>query len=690
MKMKINLLSQGEYGFTIEGKDAVKKLMMDKETSQIDLLVRESVQNCLDATKKDADNCIVKFDLKEFSGLKFSECIENYSYVFKNKFGMGTQSALVISDLNTTGLLGKPYRSEGDNNLYKLVYAFLKGKTNEHSGGSWGIGKTVYFRYGCGLVLYYSRTFEDGKYISKLAGTILEDQTKSERIIKDPGYCGVAFIGDEGMGRREMRSVPIYDENRIKEVLDIFGLKAYSGSQTGTSVIIPYFDSEKCLHDRRNTNPASWENDFVFSLKIAVQRWYFAKLSNHKEKKYLDVYVNGEKIELIPFFKTLQNLYNNDIDEALKIKVIANNFDVGNDTLGVFQYKLFTNEELGVLCRPDLYPDPYVLLDIDTNNNEYNNPILFYMRKPRMVVTYEDSDLNPGLKTEKGQYIIGCFVLNDEASKGNDSAGKYFKGSENANHKKWTDYKDFEICPEICSLKSKPFNTIKKQINAELNNHFGTKVLSEEKTINSKLQNELTERFLPKEGYGKHKGPSVVRKKQKKADLPSLPKPKKVRENSIYNLGFIDGMRTNVIHLYIPAFSKRKIQLLVSTTAKNYILDDWINSGMNVPFYIEEARIDSYVRNYLNQTEIKINGCCLNNSSSSFKKRITDTNGESIIKFYGECIKDTNLLGAVEIRNCIENDIYCNVEIKIRAKDPTTKVDIDIVDEHYAGGNNNE
>ena len=85
-KLKVKLLSSGDYGFTIDGKTAVKKLMMDKETSQIDLLVRESIQNSSDAITKESRWCFIKFNLKSFENIDLANCFENYREAFIEKY----------------------------------------------------------------------------------------------------------------------------------------------------------------------------------------------------------------------------------------------------------------------------------------------------------------------------------------------------------------------------------------------------------------------------------------------------------------------------------------------------------------------------------------------------------------------------------------------------------------------------
>ena len=689
-KLKIKLLSSGDYGFTIEGKTAVKKLMMDKETAQIDLLVRESIQNSSDAIKKESRFCIIKYNLKDFNNFKLSNCFENYKDSFVEKYGEGNYKALIITDLFTTGLLGEPYETpDSSNNLFKLVYAFLRGKNDQDSGGSWGIGKSVYFRYGGGVVFYYSRTFENGHYINKLAGTILEDQTSSNRLIQEnqSKYCGVGFIGDEGKGVDGMRSVPIYDENEIKEFLSVFGLKPFSGEQTGTSIIIPYFNVDSCLNDRRSEEDVYWDKDFYESLKISIQRWYFAKIMNTKERKYIDVYVDDKQVTLLPFFKKLQDLYNGDLYDATEINILAKNLDENN--LGLFRYKKFSNKELDVLTAPNHYPTPYALLDIEANiNSESNVPILFYTRKPRMIITYEDKDLSTNIRTEPGQYIIGIFVLNSKARKGDEIIESYFRASENANHKKWCNIVD-ENFPKLCGLRSKPFSIISKQIVNEINNRFSPQIQLEEKTTNTKLQKEFTEMYLPSEGYGKEKGPSVHRKKHSKTDVPKLVKPKKGAKDSIYFNGFINGKPTYTIQLNIKSKGSKKVELHVSTSSKPFTIDKWLYYGMKLPFFIDSYEIDRYFRD---KTELKLPRHLFTVDDPKFLKNVSvnDGIGSPIFIIKKDLVDEGKYLAGLTLSNETKDDIAINLILTVHPLDPFTIFDLDVFDGDENGGDSNE
>ena len=78
--------------------------------------------------------------------------------------------------------------------LNAYVYEICKPQEAEGAGGSWGIGKTVYFRIGIGLVIYYSRIVnEDGQYESRLAASFVENELSPNAMI--PVYDGMIKRG---------------------------------------------------------------------------------------------------------------------------------------------------------------------------------------------------------------------------------------------------------------------------------------------------------------------------------------------------------------------------------------------------------------------------------------------------------------------------------------------------------------
>src|SRR5690606_7699366 len=121
------------------------------------------------------------------------------------KFDNSNAKALYISDSNTVGLTGPLHIDEVvDNdygNLQKLVYEISIPQNKEGAGGSWGLGKTIYFRFGIGLVFYYSRIKKmDGEYEHRLAATMVENEEGEYTYIPsvdNKPKRGIAWWGEE-------------------------------------------------------------------------------------------------------------------------------------------------------------------------------------------------------------------------------------------------------------------------------------------------------------------------------------------------------------------------------------------------------------------------------------------------------------------------------------------------------------
>src|SRR5699024_9602568 len=107
--------------------------------------------------------------------------------------------AIYLSDKNTTGLTGAIRDDENedlrDSKIYKLIYGISMNQTQSGAGGSWGLGKTSFFRLGNGIVIYYTRVkLQNGKYEERLAASLIEDSNKSDSLLKNNSR-GIAWWG---------------------------------------------------------------------------------------------------------------------------------------------------------------------------------------------------------------------------------------------------------------------------------------------------------------------------------------------------------------------------------------------------------------------------------------------------------------------------------------------------------------
>ena len=211
--MKIEI---AEPGRMTQSGSSLLKLIQNHNTPVLDLLVRESIQNSLDAHKSNTKSVTVEYLTGNFSSRRLGRELEGIEVSLANRFPEDNCQYLAVCDSNTVGLTGEmDVQNVKDNNfgnLLKLVYEICKPQEGEGAGGSWGLGKTVYFRVGIGLVIYYSRIEdEDGNYSSRLAASFVENETSSDAMI--PRYHEMARRGIAWWGEliRENTTVPVTD-----------------------------------------------------------------------------------------------------------------------------------------------------------------------------------------------------------------------------------------------------------------------------------------------------------------------------------------------------------------------------------------------------------------------------------------------------------------------------------------------
>ena len=200
---------------------ALLRSLQNNNTPILDLLVRESIQNSLDAAIKNEKSIRVDFFVSSFKSKDFNVFFDGIKDGLDKKYPNRNYSYIAIKDTKTIGLTGPLYYKDVKNNSYgnllKLVYEIQKPQTERGSGGSWGLGKTVYFRVSeIGMVIYYSRIInEKGKFESRLAATLVEDENSRKCLIpssKDSINRGIAWWGKEF---EKNKTVPITNEDEM-------------------------------------------------------------------------------------------------------------------------------------------------------------------------------------------------------------------------------------------------------------------------------------------------------------------------------------------------------------------------------------------------------------------------------------------------------------------------------------------
>src|SRR5699024_2082174 len=272
------------------------RLLQNESLPLIDLFIREAIQNSLDATLPEKEETIVDVGVKEFSNEKLASKLDGITEVLKAKYSGDKPKAIYLSDKNTSGLTGAIRDNENqdlqESKIYKLIYGISMNQTQSGAGGSWGLGKTSFFRLGNGIVFYYTRVkLDDGRYEQRLAASLIEDSNNPESLLKDNSR-GIAWWGWKADDDYYSDTYPITDENEINDILDICNLKPYAGQETGTTVIIPYINEKRIeSHDIKHEDYDMkkvnwWEQDLESRIEIAIQKWYGIRVFNKDYQKY--------------------------------------------------------------------------------------------------------------------------------------------------------------------------------------------------------------------------------------------------------------------------------------------------------------------------------------------------------------------------------------------------------------------
>lgn len=87
--------------------------------------------------------------------------------------------------------------SDDHGNFFKLIFDTGKKQTQVGAGGNWGFGKSVYYRVGMGIVVFYSRIKIEGSYESRLIITLVENEENPDAVLAkiNPRSAGKAWWG---------------------------------------------------------------------------------------------------------------------------------------------------------------------------------------------------------------------------------------------------------------------------------------------------------------------------------------------------------------------------------------------------------------------------------------------------------------------------------------------------------------
>ncbi len=457
-----------EYPFN-NTSEGIVNAQEDKSTPKLEALVRESLQNSLDATNGFEEVC-VEFDFKEYDVIGLNNIFPELSSVL----GPQPNNFLSIRDSGTVGLTGDV--DDKKSNYCGLVKKIGQtGKDAGTMGGSWGKGKSVFYRQGIGFVIFYSRIRNNDSYESRMNAVFAN--WKNLDFVPIKNWSGISIWGGDELNENDV--TPITDDDEIDKVLSCFGIRSYKGEETGTLVIIPSVSKSELLNDvedgTEHDSDKSWLTTVERCLDFYIQKWFSPRLNNRVEgKPVLRCSVNSEQVFLkYRFFTVLQKLYNDTFDSSLK-NVINLPLKNQNKSYGNLAWGIFSSESL----KDVVDHDPYKLCDMHEVSEKGNRPIVTYVRSPGMFLTFEEPALSNLPETESGSYLVAVFRLNPDTGttvklKSNEelTLEQYVRSTEKSNHRGWKD-----ISSSSDRFVSNIMSQITKKLSDQMRSGESTKV----------------------------------------------------------------------------------------------------------------------------------------------------------------------------------------------------------------------
>lgn len=589
--------------------DAILRSLQNNRLPEIDLMVRESLQNSLDASQENMENTNVSFTVSEFESSMLASHLEEVQSELNERFS-GKQEFIAISDKNTSGLTGDFISDDQEvlnkSNFHKLVFGIGKNQSKEGAGGSWGLGKTSYFRMGVGIVFYYTRVqMQDGSFEERLIASLIESP-KSEVRILPKSERGIAWWGEYDETGEKI--LPITNSADISNILKIFNLKNYDENETGTTIIIPYLNEYK---SNESGTEVPWENSREEEIEMAVQRWYFPRISNQtyfeklgNSKLYCSV--NGKLIsdEFLPnlanIFVLFKDVYNSAlIGKAINEKIVVKEVVIPREALktngmpiGHIAFIEVSRDEAG-MTPPNNNFSPLAYFGVKDKNKieNHNSKVIAYCRKPGMVVEFDvDGDWSPTENVQKDNHmLIGFFVpcSASELSKGHQDKGylnveSYLRATENSDHANWEDEHGVTLIQRT-----------KKYLLKAIRDNYQENNDTARSSATSGLSRKFGKQLMPPKNYGKASRGEGSKPKPNGDNQKSKLKRNEV---NIISTNLIDASHVKVdFEISLKEASKSK--LFVQINSQDGYMDNAIWSKVfgesnQFPFSIKELSIE--------------------------------------------------------------------------------------------------
>jgi len=596
---------------------AILRSLQNRHLPIIDLLVREAIQNSLDATKEGKKTTSVDFQTDTFHSEQLAIHLSQVDSYLKEKYP-GKQEYLAIIDKETCGLTGD-YKSSDpkvldDSNFHKLVFGIGKNQNKEGAGGSWGLGKTSFFRIGIGIVIYYTRIKKDNnQYEERLIASLIESPKEKERVLPK-AERGIAWWGEYANDENN-NIYPVTEGDKIKKILDIFQLDRYVNDETGTTIIIPYLNDHSDAEEEASITKSRKE-----LIIQSIQRWYFPRILNENYSNVIGnsllmCKVNEEllapNINFEPIFNIYQKIFNSallkkPLSDDIQVKEIKFKQNVMNnkaEEVGYLAFKEVTKEELNMTPPNNKLPGLLYLGSKDTSRIERNSSkVMAYSRMPGMVIEYDiDGKWTPSEAiNEEGQLLLAYFVPNSfgilnkkYSEEGYKNLESYLRSTENSDHATWLDSAGIGI-----------INRMRNYSAQALKDYYIDEDSNRKISATTGLSRKYGKKFMPPKKFGKT---STHKKDKEKSSRESSNKNRRSDIKLIKSTPINENMVEVSAKLFLKENTTSRVYLQVLTQDTHLDSEKWIKTvgdHIEFPFYFKNIEIKGL--GVINNEEINV------------------------------------------------------------------------------------
>lgn len=352
---------------------------------------------------------------------------------------------LIVRDSQTVGLAGATEADEKSTrrNFISFVRNIGQDTHEAKSGGSFGFGKSVFFRYSdhATILAYTKTTDQRGRNVSRLIGMSLHKS--------NPDHTGRHWWGVPPEGGRTGFNQPLSGED-ADNLATAIGFAPYGDDETGTAIMVisPTFPKHTRATFSDLTSPDNREL-LAGAITEALLIWYWPRMlgSGARDGKLTcSVHCDGRKIAIPnPAERTPLNLYAIAFGEIQK--AIANPKHTPDPQVTLKYIKKGTNEGYGYLAvfknpkveRPDWLSQqitphhPFGGSLWPQNGNSASCRSVALIRSAGQVVRYLETVASPLPSNEYG----AVFYLHPTGPDADDTL-KQIKASEPASHDDWS------------------------------------------------------------------------------------------------------------------------------------------------------------------------------------------------------------------------------------------------------------